>query len=162
MRATAHDARVTELELELTVWRWTWQPRASLLPRIAAVPFPYTAGQYLMLSVPALSDFESHPFTISSSPNNTSASADGAVGGGGGGVSIVTVHCKEMAPGSFTARLWALARARGGGDEDEDGFALTVEGPYGAPPLFGVGQVSAAFLPLSHACPSQCARRCSS
>jgi NAD(P)H-flavin reductase len=130
VRATAHDARVTELELELTVWRWTWQPRASLLPRIAAAPFPYTAGQYLMLSVPALSDFESHPFTISSSPNNISASADGAVGSGGGG------------------------------DEDEDGFALTVEGPYGAPPLFGVGQVSAAVLPLSHACPSQCARRC--
>merc|ERR1711871_1302641 len=55
-------------------------------------------GQYAFLNVPAISILEWHPFTISSSPMDIST----------------THHIKSMGPGTFTDKLYDLARANQG------------------------------------------------
>ena len=126
------SAGVTRIELELASWEWVWNPRllsccrpsarrpATFFPQLVRAPFRYKAGQYAFLTIPAISAFESHPFTISSAPG------DGPV---------VSFHIKDMGPGTFTGQVRAMARALG---KDLRGgcvpLPIMLEGPYGTPP----------------------------
>ena len=75
--------------------------------------FTYQAGQYIFICLPAVSPWEWHPFSLSSSPHHP----------------VLTVHCKSI--GRWTRRLAELARQ--GADEKRDWSKLKMhtEGPYG-------------------------------
>eukprot|EP00746_Dinoflagellata_sp_MGD_P125978 gnl/MRDRNA2_/MRDRNA2_60900_c0_seq1.p1 gnl/MRDRNA2_/MRDRNA2_60900_c0~~gnl/MRDRNA2_/MRDRNA2_60900_c0_seq1.p1 ORF type:complete len:829 (-),score=87.29 gnl/MRDRNA2_/MRDRNA2_60900_c0_seq1:59-2200(-) len=90
---TAHDAEggVTELRFE----------------KVFQEP-----GQYCFVNVPAISAFDWHPFSLSSSP------FDG----------FAQMFIKNMGPGTFTDKLYKLAK-----DHDEgSSLVLNVDGPYGS------------------------------
>jgi predicted ferric reductase len=64
-----------------------------------ATPMVYNGGQYCFIRIPLLSQVETHPFSISSGPptmkgNNTS----------------FTFHIKSMGAGTWTGRLFELAK----------------------------------------------------
>jgi len=69
-------------------------------------------GQYIFLNVPAISEFQWHPFSISSSPDDTKFSW--------------THHIKNMGNGTWTQRLYELAVSK-------RDIELRVDGPYGNP-----------------------------
>merc|ERR1719320_132877 len=73
--------------------------------------FNWTAGQYAFVSLPWVSRFESHPFTISSAPSDKQ----------------ITFHIKDMGGDTFTGNLKDLS-FRGVGQ------TISVDGPYGSPP----------------------------
>jgi hypothetical protein len=163
VQATLLDARalngdVTVLELELTAWRW--EIGRCLLPRLVKKPFEYVAGQYLFLTLPSVSPWQAHPFTISRAPSD----ARGGVGEEGGAATRVSIHAKAVGGcGSFTALLRdglaAAARDAAAGEvvalgdnevsvdaAHEAAMAqalaavpVSVEGPYGYPPPFFFG-----------------------
>lgn len=102
----------------LVVSRRALQPKGDdmvcvRLPRT----FRYLAGQYCELKVPAISNFEWHPFTIASSPHE----------------SEMLFFVKKS--GDWTAKLHALASRKHQEDDDveEDSVVVLVRGPYGAP-----------------------------
>jgi len=80
--------------------------------------FKFTPGQYVFLTVPAVSKTQSHPFSISSAP-----SVDG----------IFSLHAKDMGLGTFTHRLGLLADdvANYSSEELQRTFSVAVDGPYG-------------------------------
>eukprot|EP00541_Cyclophora_tenuis_P000342 CAMPEP_0116574856 /NCGR_PEP_ID=MMETSP0397-20121206/19632_1 /TAXON_ID=216820 /ORGANISM="Cyclophora tenuis, Strain ECT3854" /LENGTH=560 /DNA_ID=CAMNT_0004103679 /DNA_START=75 /DNA_END=1757 /DNA_ORIENTATION=- len=69
--------------------------------------FDYNPGQYVFLSVPEISLFEWHPFSISSSPLQ----------------SVVTLHIRKA--GTFTTALYELAKRK-------QQVSILFEGPYGS------------------------------
>ena len=75
--------------------------------------FTYSAGQYIFVCVPAVSPFEWHPFSLSSSPHHP----------------VLTVHCK--ATGRWTRRLAELARKGEAEGRDWTKLKMHTEGPYG-------------------------------
>jgi len=80
--------------------------------------FKFTPGQYVFLTVPAISKTQSHPFSISSAP-----SVDG----------VFTLHVKDMGLGTFTHRLGLFADdvANYSSEELSRTFPVAVDGPYG-------------------------------
>jgi predicted ferric reductase len=81
----------------------------SLL-RLPADTLSYYAGQYAFICVPAVSQSEWHPFTISSAPSSTEMS----------------FHIKDVGPRTWTDRLAELAKAH-------TVVEVRVDGPYGYP-----------------------------
>ena len=79
------------------------------------VDFHYEAGQFVFVCIPAISPFEWHPFSVSSSPHQ----------------SVVTIHCKAV--GGWTRRLYQLAirQATAIVTAGVSMPLLFVEGPYG-------------------------------
>ena len=75
--------------------------------------FTYQSGQYIFICIPAVSPWEWHPYSLSSSPHHP----------------VLTVHCKTI--GRWTRRLAELARR--GKEEGRDWTKLKMhtEGPYG-------------------------------
>ena len=69
--------------------------------------FHYKAGQYVFLCVPALSIWEWHPFSLSSSPNEK----------------VVSLHARVL--GDWTTRLYDLSK------HPESVTQIWVDGPYG-------------------------------
>ncbi|KAG7386899.1 hypothetical protein PHYPSEUDO_015104 [Phytophthora pseudosyringae] len=76
--------------------------------------FNYDAGQYVFLCVPAISNLQWHPFTISSSPHEP----------------MVTFHIKVL--GDWTKTLQSMVSAASGGAEVAAPFDVLVDGPYGS------------------------------
>lgn len=83
--------------------------------------FSFRAGQYAFINIPSISPLEWHPFTISSSPDETA----------------ITFHIKNMGKNTWTSRL---ARIYG---IDSESFSsiptlpiVNIDGPYGNPPDF--------------------------
>merc|ERR550532_3356122 len=70
-------------------------------------------GGYCFINVPQISQFQWHPFSISSSP------CDGCA----------TMHIKNMGDCQWTGHLHALAKAHAG--KGTKGISLSVDGPYG-------------------------------
>jgi len=73
--------------------------------------FKWIAGQYAFITLPWVSRFESHPFTISSAPSDQE----------------ITFHIKDMGGDTFTGNLKDLSY-RGIGQ------TMSLDGPYGSPP----------------------------
>ncbi|KAE8234040.1 hypothetical protein CF326_g908 [Tilletia indica] len=73
--------------------------------------WPYNAGQYILLQIPALSRFQFHPFTISACVEDS-----------------LQLHIKTTS-GDWTSALHALALEVG---PDED-IQIAIDGPFGAP-----------------------------
>jgi len=71
-------------------------------------------GQFAWIRVPMISDWEWHPFSISSAPS------DGQI----------KMCIKNMGPGTWTERLFTLARDAEG---SEDPWPVQLDGPYGPP-----------------------------
>ena len=69
--------------------------------------FDYNPGQYIFLSVPEISLFEWHPFSVSSSPLQ----------------SVVTLHIRKA--GTWTTALYELAQKK-------QQVSILFEGPYGS------------------------------
>ena len=76
--------------------------------------FTYQAGQYVFICIPAVSPFEWHPYSLSSSPHHP----------------VLTVHCKTI--GRWTRRLAELARRGKEEGRDWSRLKMHTEGPYGA------------------------------
>ena len=78
----------------------------------------FEAGQYIFLHIPELSYLEFHPFTLSSSPLDDTA----------------TCHVKSVgAEGQFSTKLYGLAASGGLSTLGDTAPVLTVDGPYGHP-----------------------------
>lgn len=76
----------------------------------------YRAGQYAWINIPALSEYEWHPFTIASAPS----------------VSPATFHIKSMGDDTFTGRLLEYAaKCDLSGSPSQ---TIRVDGPYGRQP----------------------------
>lgn len=75
-------------------------------------------GQYCFVNVPSISAFDWHPFSLSSSP------LDG----------FAQMCIKNMGPGTFTDKLYKLAKEH----DEGSSLVLNVDGPYG-PPLDPLG-----------------------
>lgn len=117
-------------------------PSGAMEIRFEKLSFKYVAGQWLFLSVPSLSSFQWHPFTISSAPDDP----------------YISIHIRQV--GDFTqalgeslgctARLAAeiTEGSRGKGEKrGEEKYVdlssailaagklpvLRIDGPYGAP-----------------------------
>jgi len=73
-------------------------------------------GQFAWIRVPMISDWEWHPFSISSAPS------DGQI----------KMCIKNMGPGTWTDQLCSLARDAEG---SEDPWPIQLDGPYGPPLL---------------------------
>eukprot|EP00055_Hartaetosiga_balthica_P005449 m.15995 g.15995 ORF g.15995 m.15995 type:complete len:794 (-) comp4555_c0_seq1:259-2640(-) len=74
--------------------------------------FKFYPGQYAWVCVPAISEYDWHPFTISSPPS----------------AGQITFHIKDMGPGKFTNKLLNL---------DADVLhEVRIDGPYGRPLYF--------------------------
>ncbi|MDY6784107.1 MAG: EF-hand domain-containing protein [Cyanobacteriota bacterium] len=114
-------------------WSNTKKPtpvkNASLLPskvlglEIERPPsFNYQPGDYLFLKCPDVSNFEWHPFTISSAPEQPE---------------IVSVHIRSV--GSWTGKIYQLFREKrehwiaAGGTQMEEELQVYIDGPYGTP-----------------------------
>ncbi|MCG5062123.1 MAG: ferric reductase-like transmembrane domain-containing protein [Limnoraphis sp. WC205] len=82
----------------------------------------YQPGDYLFLKCPSLSNFEWHPFTISSAPEQPD---------------VLSVHIRAV--GSWTGRLYQLFKERreewirAGSSKPEVGLQVYIDGPYGTP-----------------------------
>ena len=85
-------------------WGWTraWSSVISLIDWLILMlrlvfrpskPLKYTAGQYMFLHIPVISNFQWHPFSISSAPSSQ----------------LLTFHIKDMGSGTFTNHLAQLA-----------------------------------------------------
>jgi NAD(P)H-flavin reductase len=85
-------------------------------PRPYFYTSPRHAGQYGFLCIPAISNLEWHPFTISSAPSEKE---------------IIRFHIKNMGHDEWSERLWHLA------GEIEAGVSplpkILYDGPFGAP-----------------------------
>ena len=80
----------------------------------------HVAGQFAWITCPAIDPFESHPFTISSSPSDS----DGPNG-------MVQFSIKDMGPGTWTGRLATLAKTRASVHGAAEPLYLSLDGPYG-------------------------------
>ncbi|WP_413173026.1 EF-hand domain-containing protein [Anabaena azotica] len=120
--------------IELVI-RWrvtkdaTFVVNASLLPSKVLglevqrpASFKYQPGDYLFIKCPSISNFEWHPFTISSAPETPD---------------ILSLHIR--AAGSWTGKLYQLFREqreewiRSGSGQTEQGVSVYLDGPYGTP-----------------------------
>jgi predicted ferric reductase len=83
---------------------------------IDAPSFSHNAGQYAFLNVPAIDEWQWHPFTVSSCPSSP----------------LRTFHIKDMGVGTWTHELAQLALLCG---EDSRPFSprICVDAPYGQP-----------------------------
>lgn len=83
------------------------------------VVWQYTAGQYIFIQVPELSNFEWHPFSISTAPSEDH----------------VSVHIRVL--GNWTKKLYELVseRTKEAGLENGNAIQLvcSIDGPYGEP-----------------------------
>jgi len=79
--------------------------------------FAFRAGQYAFINIPSITPLEWHPFTISSSPGDTT----------------ITFHIKNMGKNTWTARL---ARVYGRDSTYDSLPVVNIDGPYGNPPPF--------------------------
>lgn len=84
--------------------------------------FRYTAGQWIFINVPAVSQWQWHPFTITSAPSDP----------------YVSIHIRQV--GDFTKSLGHVLGTAAGNDGIEKAIAngrnmptLRVDGPFGAP-----------------------------
>eukprot|EP00050_Salpingoeca_kvevrii_P019098 m.82450 g.82450 ORF g.82450 m.82450 type:complete len:853 (+) comp8261_c0_seq5:72-2630(+) len=77
--------------------------------------FHHTVAQYVFVNVPEISQFEWHPFTISSPPSDATR----------------TLHIKDMGPHTFTHLLAERVRA------SSEQLSLRLDGPYGHLSDFG-------------------------
>jgi predicted ferric reductase len=68
-------------------------------------------GGYCFVNVPAISAFDWHPFSLSSSP------LDG----------VAQMCIKNMGPGTFTGKLYELAKVH----DEASSLVLNIDGPYG-------------------------------
>jgi len=80
-------------------------------------PVDSQSGQYMFINVPQLSRLQWHPFTISSSGNDT----------------ITTHHIKTMGPGTWTQQLAELVKEWKAGTNNNAMTGFQVDGPYGTP-----------------------------
>lgn len=107
----------------------TYVLNASLLPsKVLGVTMQlppsmnYQPGDYVFLKCPSVSNFEWHPFTISSAPEQPD---------------ILSVHIRAV--GSWTGRLYQLFKERreewirSGSSQPEDSLKVYIDGPYGTP-----------------------------
>ncbi|MDY6803201.1 MAG: ferric reductase-like transmembrane domain-containing protein [Cyanobacteriota bacterium] len=84
--------------------------------------FEYIPGEYLFVKCPSISNFEWHPFTISSAPEMPD---------------ILTLHIR--AAGSWTGKLYELFRERreewirSPNSNADSGVTVYLDGPYGTP-----------------------------
>ncbi|MDY7013053.1 MAG: ferric reductase-like transmembrane domain-containing protein, partial [Cyanobacteriota bacterium] len=114
-------------------WSKTKEPtsikNASLLPsKVLGLEierpraFNYQPGDYLFLRCPDVSNFEWHPFTISSAPEQPD---------------IVSVHIRSV--GSWTGKIYELFREKreqwiaSGSSGAEEELQVYIDGPYGTP-----------------------------
>ena len=122
-----HQGTVALVAVALVLYAFDWVLRISMWRRpvqvlsLTAMPggvtrvtfqmpnFTYQAGQWCMVCIPAVTPFEWHPFSFSSSPHH----------------SVMTLHVKTV--GRWTRRLEELARTGG----DPSHLKMHVEGPYG-------------------------------
>jgi NADPH oxidase len=84
--------------------------------------FRYAPGQWLFLNVPAVSQWQWHPFTITSAPSDP----------------YISVHIRQV--GDFTKTLGQVLGTQTGGSDFDSAFAnggqmptIRVDGPFGAP-----------------------------
>jgi NADPH oxidase 1 len=84
--------------------------------------FRYTAGQWIFINVPSVSQWQWHPFTITSAPSDP----------------YVSIHIRQV--GDFTKSLGQVLGTAAGSDGIEKAIAngrhmptLRVDGPFGAP-----------------------------
>ncbi|WP_016949510.1 EF-hand domain-containing protein [Anabaena sp. PCC 7108] len=120
--------------IELVI-RWratkdaTFVVNASLLPSKVLglevqrpASFKYQPGDYLFIKCPSISNFEWHPFTISSAPERPD---------------VLSLHIR--AAGSWTGKLYQLFREqreewiRSDSSQPEQGVPVYLDGPYGTP-----------------------------
>eukprot|EP00656_Telonema_subtile_P055671 TRINITY_DN868_c0_g1_i4.p1 TRINITY_DN868_c0_g1~~TRINITY_DN868_c0_g1_i4.p1 ORF type:complete len:767 (+),score=132.44 TRINITY_DN868_c0_g1_i4:143-2443(+) len=99
---------------------------ALTVRRVAGKGLEHTAGQYMMINVPAISAFEWHPFTISSAPQDEHS----------------TFHIKAMPSQSdgvltWTEQLNNLAAVAATDTTARSHLVVNCEGPYGRPPVWG-------------------------
>jgi predicted ferric reductase/Ca2+-binding EF-hand superfamily protein len=107
----------------------TFVVNASLLPSKVLglevqrpASFNYQPGDYLFIKCPSISNFEWHPFTISSAPEIPD---------------VLSLHIR--AAGSWTGKLYQLFREqrenwiRSGSSQPEQGVPVYLDGPYGTP-----------------------------
>lgn len=97
----------------------------------SAVSGVHDAGQYAFVNVPAVSQLQWHPFTISSAPSDALANH----GSYDGWSDTITFHIKDMGPGTWTHDLAELARAHQASKNIEE-ITVSVDGPYGRPPPY--------------------------
>ncbi len=120
--------------IELVIrWRTTkdatFVVNASLLPSKVLglevqrpASFNYQPGDYLFIKCPTISNFEWHPFTISSAPETPD---------------VLSLHIR--AAGSWTGKLYQLFRdqreewIRSSNSQPEQGVPVYLDGPYGTP-----------------------------
>jgi len=89
--------------------RQDMQPHEPAVELLVKKPlgFSYNAGQFVRITIPAISSVEVHPISISSAPHEE----------------VLTLHVRRL--GDWSDKLVALA-------EKEDTTTILIEGPYGA------------------------------
>mmetsp|Transcript_19174 Transcript_19174/g.22856 ORF Transcript_19174/g.22856 Transcript_19174/m.22856 type:complete len:1186 (+) Transcript_19174:273-3830(+) len=80
----------------------------------------HEVGQFVLVNIPALSLWEWHPFSISSSPMDP----------------VTTHHIKARGKNTWTGRLLSLAKQAQGGSVPFENLSVKIEGPYGIPPQY--------------------------
>ncbi|KAJ3175071.1 hypothetical protein HDU87_006468 [Geranomyces variabilis] len=92
--------------------------------------FRYKSGQYVFVCIPALSVFEWHPFSLSSSPRREDDDEDNEDGD-----ELMSIHIRVL--GNWTAKLARLASATADASTGDPGTSplpkMLIEGPYGTP-----------------------------
>ncbi|KAJ3172174.1 hypothetical protein HDU88_006989 [Geranomyces variabilis] len=92
--------------------------------------FRYTSGQYVFVCIPAISVFEWHPFSLSSSPRREDDDEDNEDGD-----ELMSIHIRVL--GNWTAKLARLATATAETSNGDPGTTplprILIEGPYGTP-----------------------------
>ena len=80
-------------------------------------PLYHSMGQYCFINIPDISQLAWHPFTISSTPNDT----------------IVTHHIRSRGADQWTGRLSRLVQTVEGDQSLLERVVINVDGPYGVP-----------------------------
>eukprot|EP01116_Phalansterium_solitarium_P022588 TRINITY_DN751_c0_g1_i1.p1 TRINITY_DN751_c0_g1~~TRINITY_DN751_c0_g1_i1.p1 ORF type:complete len:889 (-),score=261.30 TRINITY_DN751_c0_g1_i1:493-3102(-) len=106
----------------------------------------FTAGQYAFVNIPSVSQFQWHPFTISSAPHTVHTVRHKTLEAGvlEYSVSTATFHIKDMGPGTWTHDLAQFARSFEARCDQRDAdpeemlaaIAISIDGPYGRPALY--------------------------
>jgi NADPH oxidase len=103
----------SELKTELT--KVIFHPGNTMELRFEKPSFQYKPGQYLFLNIPSISQFQWHPFTISSTPEE----------------GFISVHIRIV--GDWTKRAADVLGCYKKNSSIKSSLKVCLDGPYGAP-----------------------------